>query len=116
VVAPGYTPRAGDLIWLDFTPQVGREQAGRRPAIVLSPAVYNAKSGLAIVCPITSQQKGYPFEVTLPRGLSISGVVLADHIKSLDWRERRAEKAGMVPQRILEEIRGRLALLLGLSA
>ncbi len=112
---PSYTPRAGDLVWLNFTPQAGREQAGRRPAIVLSPAAYNAKSGLAIVCPITGQEKGYPFEVVLPRGLSISGVILADHVKSLDWRERQAEKAGVVPGRILEDVRDRLAPLLGLS-
>ncbi len=111
----GYTPRAGDLVWLNFPPQAGREQAGRHQAIVLSPAAYNSKSGVAIVCPITGQEKGYPFEVILPRGLSISGVILADHVKSLDWRERRAEKAGVVPDRILEDVRDRLAPLLGLS-
>jgi len=77
-------PDAGDLIWLTFNPQVGREQAGRRPALVLSPESYNRKSGLAIVCPITSRLKGYPFEVPLPSGLPVTGAVLSDHIKSLD--------------------------------
>jgi mRNA interferase MazF len=116
VVIPTYTPRAGDLVWLDFTPQAGREQAGRRPAIVLTPAAYNAKSGLAIVCPITTHEKGYPFEVSLPKTGPISGVILADHVKSLDWRERRAERAGAVPQRILEGVRDRLATLLGFGS
>jgi mRNA interferase MazF len=108
-------PDAGDLIWLDFNPQAGREQAGRRPAIVLSPSAYNDKASLAIVCRITSQVKGYPFEVPLPKSLSMSGVILADHLKSLDWRERRAEKAGRGPKQVVEEVLGRLAPLLGLS-
>ncbi len=114
MVIPGYVPDRGDLIWLDFTPQAGREQAGRRPAIVLSPNAYNDKAGLAIVCPITSQAKGYPFEVPLPKSAPISGVILADHLKSLDWRERRAEKAGRIPKQVVEEVLGRLAPLLGL--
>ncbi len=84
-------PNAGDLVWLTFNPQAGREQAGRRPAVVLSPAAYNKRSGLALVWPITSQVKGYPFEVALPHGLPIAGVILADHLKSVDWRARRAE-------------------------
>ena len=114
MVARGYVPDAGDLLWLDFDPQAGREQAGRRPAIVLSPAAYNERSGLAIVCPITSQMKGYPFEVALPKGLALAGVILADHLKSLDWRERRAEKASKVPKQVIEDIRDRLGPLLGL--
>jgi mRNA interferase MazF len=114
VVARGYVPDAGDLVWLTFDPQAGREQRGRRPALVLSPSSYNTRAGLAIACPITSQQKGYPFEVPLPRNSSIAGVVLADHVKSLDWRERRAEQAGKVPPEILEEVRERLRPLLGL--
>lgn len=86
-----YIPAQGDLIWLDFNPQAGHEQRGRRPAMVLSPAAYNKRIGLALVCPITGQAKDYPFEVPLPEGLPISGVVLSDHLKSQDWRVRRAE-------------------------
>lgn len=111
---PGWTPDAGDLVWLTFDPQAGREQAGRRPALVLSPATYNRRSGLALMCPITSRIKGYPFEVDLPQGLDICGAVLADHVKSLDWRTRRAEPAGKVPAAILRDVLARLAPLLGL--
>jgi mRNA interferase MazF len=111
---PEWTPGAGDLVWLTFDPQAGREQAGRRPALVLSPAAYNRRSGLAIMCPITGQVKGYPFEVELPRSLKVSGVVLADHVNSLDWRIRRAELAGKVPASLLQEVQARLAPLLGL--
>ena len=110
-----YVPDTRDLIWLDFNPQAGHEQAGRRPAIVLSPGAYNDKASLAIVCPVTSQEKGYPFEVPLPRNLPISGVILADHVKSVDWRVRRAEKAGRVPKHMVEEVLARVAPLLGLS-
>jgi mRNA interferase MazF len=113
-VTRAHVPDAGDLIWLTFDPQRGREQSGRRPALVLSPAAYNAKTGLALVCPVTSQVKGYPFEVPLPPGLPVAGVVLADHIKSLDWKERRVEAAGHVPDEILSEVLARLAPLLGL--
>lgn len=113
MVAGGYVPDTGDLVWLDFDPQAGREQAGRRPAIILSPAAYNEKSSLALVCPITGQAKGYPFEVPLPKGLTISGVILSDHLKSLDWRQRRARRAGRAPRQTLEEVRIRLAPLLG---
>lgn len=109
-----WIPEAGDLVWLTFDPQAGREHAGRRPAVILSRSRYNAKSGLALACPITSHIKGYPFEVTLPRGLPISGVVLADHLKSLDWRTRRAEPAGRIPAAVLRDVLDRLAPLLGL--
>ena len=115
MVRRGYVPDAGDLIWLDFDPQAGREQAGRRPAIALSPAAYNDKSGLAIVCPVTKRAKGYPFEVPLPKDLAVTGVVLADHLKSVDWRARRAEKAGRAPRRVLHDIRDRLGPLLAIS-
>ena len=113
VVARGYVPDAGDLIWLTFDPQAGREQAGCRPALVLSPRLYNEKSGLALVCPVTSRVKGYPFEVILPEEMRISGVILADHLKSVDWKERRAETAGRVPQEVLDDVLSRLAPLLG---
>ncbi len=81
-----YILQQGDIIWINFTPQVGREQAGRRPAIVISPIKYNRRVGLALVCPITTKVKGYPFEVILPSGLAVSGVILADQVKSLDWQ------------------------------
>jgi mRNA interferase MazF len=115
-VIRSYVPEAGDLIWLDFTPQAGREQAGRRPGVVLSPGAYNRRSGLAIVCPITSQVKGYPFEVHLPKSLPIAGVILADHLRSLDWQVRRAEKAGRVSKMVMAAILERVAPLLGLTA
>lgn len=114
VVARGYVPDAGDLVWLTFDPQAGREQAGRRPALVLSPRLYNERSGLALVCPVTSRVKGYPFEVPLPEAMRIGGVILADHLKSVDWKERRAEGVGRVPQEVLDEVRSRLSPLLGI--
>jgi mRNA interferase MazF len=107
-------PDAGHVVWLTLDPQAGREQRGRRPALVLSPASYNRRAGLAIACSITSRQKGYPFEVPLPEGGAVSGVILADHVKSLDWRERRAERASEVPSQMLTEVRERLRPLLGL--
>ena len=85
-----YVPDRGDLVWLEFTPQAGSEQRGRRPALVLSPKSYNAKVGLALFCPLTSKVKGYPFEVELPDGYAVSGVILSDQVKSLDWRSRKA--------------------------
>ena len=109
-----YVPGAGDLVWVNFNPQAGREQAGRGPALVLSPANYNGKSGLALACPITSQVKGYPFEVILPKNSSgIQGAILADHIKSLDWQSRRTERAGRAAPEIIAEVRERLFTLLG---
>jgi mRNA interferase MazF len=107
-------PDAGDLICLDFDPSAGREQAGRRPAIVLSPAAYNRKTSLAIVAPITTHKKGYPLEVALPQGSKIHGVVLCDHLKSIDWKERRAEYADIASAEVIEEIRQKLAVLLGI--
>lgn len=108
-----YVPQTGDFIWLTFDPQAGREQAGRRPALVLSPGTYNSKSGLALVCPITNQAKGYPFEVAVPASHGTTGVVLADHVKSVDWKARRAEKIGRCPSEAVDEVRARLAPLLG---
>lgn len=109
----GYVPDAGDLVWLTFDPQAGREQSGRRPALVLSPASYNRKSELALVCPVTSKVKSYPFEVALPPGLPVSGMILADQLKSLDWSERRAEFIANAGRDLLEDVLGRLAPLLG---
>jgi mRNA interferase MazF len=113
MVGRGYVPDTGDLIWLTFDPQAGREQAGRRPALVLSPAAYNRKSGLAIVCPITSHAKNYPFEVLLPPEMPLSGVILVDHLNIVDWRERRAERAGRVASAVHAEALAKLAPLLG---
>ncbi len=107
-----YVPQRGDIVWLSFQPQAGREQAGRRPALVLSPAAYNAKVGLGLFCPITSGVKGYPFEVTIPPGLAVSGVVLSDQVRSLDWRARRAELAGRLPALRVLEVLGKLDTLL----
>jgi len=108
-----FVPGRGEIIWLTFTPQAGQEQAGRRPALVLSPASYNGKVGLALLCPITRQAKGYPFEVGLPSGLRIEGVILADQVKSLDWRAREAERVGRVPAATLDEVTQKVLTLLG---
>ena len=111
--ATDYVPARGDLVWLAFDPQAGHEQSGRRPALVVSPAAYNHKVGLAIVCPITSRANDYPFEVALPAGGEISGVILADQVKSLDWRARRAGPAGRVGAEVLQEALGKLWVLVG---
>lgn len=86
-----YTPKRGDIIWISFNPQAGHEQAGRRPALVLSPEIYNARTGLSLCVPLTTKVKKLPFEVALPTGLPISGVILSDHIKNLDWQARNAD-------------------------
>ena len=108
-----FVPETGDFVWLTFDPQAGREQAGRRPALVLSPRKYNAKSGMALACPITNRSKGYPFEVAVPAGQAVTGVILADHVKSVDWRARRAEKLGHCTNEVIDEVRAKLAPLLG---
>jgi len=108
----GYVPDRGDLVWLRFTPQAGHEQAGRRPALVLSPRRYNARAGLALVCPVTSRVKGYPFEVRLPPGLAVEGAVLADQVRSLDWQARAAERIARAPDEVVEETIGKLLALL----
>lgn len=105
-------PQRGDVIWITLNPQAGHEQAGRRPAVVLSPSAYNEQVGLAILCPITSQEKGYPFEVKIPHGLAVSGVILADQVKSLDWRARAAERICSLPPTVVVEILGKLGTLL----
>lgn len=99
-----YVPDRGDVVWIDLDPQAGREQAGRRTCLVLSPALYNGKTGLAILCPITNQIKGYSFEVHLPDGLTTTGVVLVDHLKSLDWRVRKAEFREKVSESLVREV------------
>ena len=111
MVNQAYVPRRGDVVWLNFTPQAGHEQAGRRPAVVISPATYNGKSGLALFCPITNQNKGYPFEVPLPDDLPATGVALVDQIKSLDWRVRRVEFLCTLPNTTLDEIFRKLKTL-----
>jgi mRNA interferase MazF len=114
VVTRAYVPDAGDLVWLTFDPQAGHQQRGRRPALILSPRAYNAKARLAIACPITSHVKGYPFEVPLPPGGKISGVVLADHVKNLDWQARRVVFDAKAPADILTDVRERIRALLEL--
>lgn len=107
-----YVPKRGDVIWITLNPQVGHEQAGRRPALVLSPASYNLRSGLAVVCPITSQVKNYPFEVRIPEELEVTGVILADQVKSLDWQVRDATFFCSITTRTLNEVGRKLSLLL----
>ncbi|MDE3153672.1 MAG: endoribonuclease MazF [Acidobacteriota bacterium] len=113
MVTPRYVPDRGDLVWLTFDPQTGHEQKGRRPALVLSPRSYNARAGLALACPITSQIKGYPFEVPVRAG-KITGVVLADQVKSIDWHQRRARFVRRLPADRLTDVLERLRALLGL--
>jgi len=107
-----WVPDRGDLIWLDFASFVGHEQGGRRPALVVSPQGYNAKVGLALVCPITSRGVRYPFEVALPPGSKVQGVIQSDQIKSQDLKGRKARPAGRVPETVVSEVVARLGLLL----
>ena len=107
-----HVPDRGDIVWLTFTPRIGHEQARHRPALVVSPRAYNDKTSLALFCPITSKVKGYPFEVALPAKGAITGVVLSDQIKSLDWRARHAEFAARAPERIVGAVLDKLAVLL----
>ena len=107
-----YVPDRGDLVWLEFTPQTGSEQAGRRPALVISPRAYHAKVGLALFCPVTSRVKGYPFEVALPEGSGVVGVVLADQLKSLDWRSRKAKLIERASPEVLAMVTARILPLL----
>lgn len=109
-----YIPDCGDIVWLTFNPQSGREQSGRRPALVISQLVYNNKTDLAIFCPITSQVKGYPFEVKLPDNLEIAGVILSDQIKNLDWKVREAEYICKLPKSLLRETLNKINALLSL--
>ena len=109
-----WIPDRGDLIWLNFVPQAGREQSGQRPALVLSPAAYNGKTNLAVVCPITSHVKGYPFEVELPAGGPLQGCVLADHLNNVDWSARQAKLIGRARTDLLGRVLDRIDALLGL--
>jgi mRNA interferase MazF len=107
-----YCPKRGDVVWLTFNPQAGHEQAGHRPAVALSPEAYNRKVGLGLFCPVTSQIKGYPFEVLIPAGLPISGVVLADQIKNLDWKARCATFCCQLPNETIHEVLNKLGTLI----
>ena len=107
-----YCPDAGDLVWIDLEPTLGHEQSGHRPAIVLTPREYNVRSGLCIMCPITSRARGYPFEVALSQAHAISGVILADQVRSVSWENRYVKMAGAASIELLDEVRERLAVLL----
>jgi mRNA interferase MazF len=111
-MAASYCPRPADIVWLTLDPQAGHEQAGYRPALVLSPERYNRKVGLALFCPITSQSKGYPFEVAVPTGLKVSGVILSDQVKSLDWKARNARFVCQLPAQPFQEVVAKLGALL----
>jgi mRNA interferase MazF len=111
VRSAAYVPSRGDIVWVTLNPQAGHEQTGRRPALVLSPRTYNAKVGLAILCPVTSRIKGYPFEVAIPPGLPVAGAVLSDQVKSLDWRARKAELIYPLPPPVVAEVLSKLRTL-----
>jgi mRNA interferase MazF len=110
-MARRYVPDAGDVVWLNFTPQAGHEQAGHRPAVVLSPAAYNGKTSLMLCCPMTTQIKNYPFEVIIAG--TAPSAVLADQVKSLGWRSRKATRKGAVSAEELAEVRAKLLTLIG---
>jgi mRNA interferase MazF len=112
VRAAAYVPARGDLVWLRFAPQVGHEQAGQRPAVIVSPAEYNRKVGLCLCCPITSRVKGYPFELELPQGLEVAGAVLCDQVKSVDWKARRARRIASLPAVAVREVQARILVLI----
>jgi mRNA interferase MazF len=116
VMAPSYVPERGDIVWLEFNPQAGHEQSGRRPALVVSPKSYNQKVGVAIFCPITSRVKGYPFEVVLPDAYKVSGAILSDQVKSLDWQARKAQRIAPAPKDVVEEVLAKILTILGLES
>ena len=107
-----YVPQCGDVVRITLNEQAGHEQAGRRPAVVLSPQSYNGKTGLALLCPVTNQIKGYPFEVLIPAALPIAGAVLSDQVKSVDWRARNAELICTLPTETISEVLQKLVTLL----
>jgi mRNA interferase MazF len=106
-----YVPEQGDAVWITLDPAAGHEQAGRRPALVLSPAAYNGRVRLALMCPITNQAKGYPFEVPIPEGLAVTGVALADQVKNLDWSVRQVVRICAVPKEVVAMVLRRLNAL-----
>lgn len=112
-MAPAYVPQRADVVWLTFDPQAGHEQAGRRPAVVVSPGKYNQKVGLALFCPITGRSKGYPYEVAIPPRLPIEGVILSDQLKSLDWRAREAQLVARLPETSMAEVLSKIRTLTG---
>jgi mRNA interferase MazF len=112
-MAARYVPQRGDVVWLQLDPQAGHEQAGHRPAVVLSPSIYNRKVGLALFCPVTSQVKGYPFEVLVPAGLPVGGAILSDQLKSMDWRVRKARRICKLPFSVVEDVLGKVLTLIG---
>lgn len=107
-----YCPSRGDIVWIDLLPTTGHEQSGKRPALVLSPFAYNKTVGLMLCCPITSKEKGYPFEVRIPEGFQIDGVVLSDQIRSLDWKSRNTSLAAKAPRDLIEDVLAKLQTLL----
>ena len=108
----GYVPARGDAVWITLDPQAGHEPTGRRPALVLSPATYNGRVGLALLCPITSRVKGYPFEVLLPPELPVEGAVLSDQVRSFDWRARKASRICTLPPATIHELLSKLQVLI----
>ena len=111
-MARSYVPERGDLVWLQFSPQADHEQSGLRPALVVSSTTYNEKTGLAVFCPITNQIKGYPFEVPLPPGLKVTGAVLSDHVKNLDWKARKVKKIAAAPASVMEQVAETISALI----
>jgi mRNA interferase MazF len=114
MAAQRYVPEAGDVVWLEFDPQAGHEQAGRRPAVVLSPAAYNTKTGLMLCCPLTTKIKGYPFEV-LTESEGVVSAILSDQVKSLDWKVRKAQKKATVSADVMKHVRAKIKALLEIS-
>lgn len=112
VTKPSYIPQRGDAVWINLAPQTGHEQAGRRPAFVLSPGSYNVTTGLAILCQITKRVKGYPFEVAIPSGLGLTGVILSDQVISVDWRARDAVFLSALPAHVIDAVLDRVGTLL----
>ena len=107
-----YLPDRGHVLWISLSPTLGHEQGGRRPVLVLSPALYNRRSGLLLACPITGRAKGYPFEIPIPPGLAVGGVILADHLRSLDWNARTVDPIGTLPGALVDEALARARTLL----
>lgn len=116
VARASYVPARGDFVWVELDPRVGSEQAGRRPGLILSEKIYNEASGLAIACPITSKRKGYPFEVPLPEGGKIAGVVLSDHVRSIDWRVRNVRLIGRAPAGFCDLVAQYVGRLISMAA